>query len=81
MRTFAGRWTAWAIDFLSTLKGGDSRLSRRFPAWLREGSCFTALRQGMPYGPSYTRARLTRQAVRCRSAAVAGHAGPRSAGP
>jgi hypothetical protein len=30
---------------------------------------------------SYTGARLTRQAVRRRSAAVVGHAGPRSAGP
>ena len=33
------------FDFHSTLKlkGGDSRLSRRFPAWLRMGSCFFAL--------------------------------------
>jgi hypothetical protein len=38
------------------LKGGDSRLSRRFLAWLRVGSCFAALGQGRPW--SYLRSAI-----------------------
>jgi hypothetical protein len=41
------------IDFHSVLWDGDSRLSRRFGAWLRVGSCFAALCQGGPW--SYLR--------------------------
>lgn len=43
------------FDFHCALevKGGDSRLSRCFLAWLRVGSCFAALGQGKPW--SYLR--------------------------
>jgi hypothetical protein len=56
-----------SIDFLSVLKlrDGDSRLSRRFGAWLRVGSCFAALGQG---GPGLT---CAPQAVTASPAAIA----------